>query len=363
MINIAKPVIGEEEKKAILDVLDSGMIATGSVTKAFEAEFAAFIGTDYCITTTSGTTALETALRALGIGPGDTVLTTPFSFIASTNSILYTGATPVFADIDPRTFNIDPIQIEAALKEHPEVKALLIVHLFGLSCDMDAIMTIVKKHHLLLVEDCAQSHGAAWNGKNVGTFGDASCFSFYPTKNMTTGEGGAVMTSNEAIAKKARLLVNHGMEIRYHHDMIGYNYRMTNMNASLGRCQLKKLPMFNEKRIANAAYLSSHIQNPLITTPYVPEKARHVFHQYTVLVEEGLRDTFTDYLHQNEIGFGIFYPLTIPEQKCYEGKGFPQHWAVSDKIKREVVSLPVHPSLSEADLSEICCVINAFKGK
>ncbi len=362
MINIAKPLIGDEEKQAVLDVLDSGMIACGSVVSEFEKEFAAYLGTENCIATTSGTTALEVALRALGIGKGDTVVTTPFSFIASTNAIVYTGATPVFADIDEKTFLIDPKEIEKTLAEHPEAKALLIVHLFGLCCDMDAIMEIVKKHHLLLIEDCAQAHGAEWKGKKAGTFGDAGCFSFYPTKNMTTSEGGAVVTHDPETARRCRLLINHGMEIRYHHDMIGYNYRMTNICGAIGRCQLRKLEDFNTSRREHAAYLSANIFNPLVIVPTEPENAKHVYHQYTVRVTNGQRDAFVKQLQENGIGFGIFYPLSIPEQKCYEGRGFKTDWKVTDEVKQQVVSLPVHPALSEEDLAEVVRVINSFRG-
>lgn len=362
MINIAKPLIGDEEKKAVMDVLDSGMIACGSVVSAFEKEFAAYLGSEHCVATTSGTTALEVGLRTLGIGKGDTVITTPFSFIASTNCIVYTGATPVFADIDPRTFVIDPAAIERTVSKHPEAKALLIVHLFGLACDMDAIMEIVKKHNLLLIEDCAQAHGAEWNGRKAGTFGNVGCFSFYPTKNMTTGEGGAVVTHDAETARKARMLTNHGMEVRYYHDMIGYNYRMTNICGAIGLCQLRKLDQFDTARREHAAYLNAHIDNPLIETPYEPEKAKHVYHQYTVKVPLGQREAFIKHLEKNGIGYGIFYPLSTAEQKCYAGMGFKTDWAVTDDVKQRVVSLPVHPALTEADLAEVARVVNEFKG-
>ena len=299
MISIAKPLIGDAEKKAVCAVLDSGMIANGAVVTQFENAFAAYVGAKYATAATSGTTALEVALRALGIGPGDKVLTTPFSFIASTNAILYAGATPVFADILPDSFTIDPDAAEAALQADPKIKALLIVHLFGQACDMDRIMALVKKYGLLLVEDCAQAHGAAWNGKTVGTFGDAGCFSFYPTKNMTTGEGGAIVTDNEELQEKFKLLINHGMKVRYHHDIVGYNYRMTNIAGAIGLCQLEKLPEFNAKRRANAAKLSALITNPLIATPAVTPGSNHCFHQYTVRVKNGRRDDFVAHLSAN----------------------------------------------------------------
>ncbi len=363
MINIAKPLIGDEEKQAVLDVLDSGMIACGSVVSEFEKEFAAYLGIEHCVAATSGTTALEIGLRALGIGKGDVVVTTPFSFIASTNSIIYTGATPVFAEIDEKTFLIDPAAIERTLAKHPEAKALLIVHLFGQCCDMDAITEIAAKHRLLLIEDCAQAHGAEWNGRKAGTFGDIGCFSFYPTKNMTTSEGGAVVTRDPETARKCRLLINHGMEVRYYHDEIGYNYRMTNICGAIGRCQLRKLDGFNKIRREHAAYLDAHISNPLVTVPFEADKAKHVYHQYTVKVPAGQRDAFLKHLQDNGVGFGVFYPLSIPEQKCYAGMGFKTDWPVTDAVKQQVVSLPVHPGLTEADLAEVARVVNSFGGK
>lgn len=361
MIPIGKPLIGDEEKKAVMDVLDSGMIASGSVVHAFENEFAEYIGAKACIATTSGTTALEVGLRALGIGPGDKVLTTPFSFIASTNSILYTGADAVFADIDPRTFNLSAEAVEKALQENPGIKALQIVHLFGQACNMDEIMPLVEKYHLILIEDCAQSHGAQWKGKAVGTFGSLGCFSFYPTKNMTTGEGGAVVTSDPELEKQCRLLINHGMEVRYYHDQIGYNYRMTNIAAAIGRCQLKKLDAFNQMRIQTAAYFSQNMRNPLITPPFVQDGAKHIFHQYTLKVADGRRDDFVRHLETRNIGYGVFYPLTIPEQKCYADRGFPARWQTADDVKQQVVSLPVHPALSQADKDAIVEAVNQFR--
>ena len=360
MISIAKPYVGEDEKRAVCEVIDSGMIACGAVVEKFENRFAGYIGAEYGIATTSGTTALEVALRSLGIGPGDKVLTTPFSFIASTNAIIYTGATPVLADIAPDTFNISVAEIEKKLAEHPDVKALLLVHLFGQACDMDPIMELVKKHCLLLIEDCAQAHGAQYKGRKVGTFGDAAAFSFYPTKNMTTGEGGIVLTSHKEVADKARLLINHGMKVRYHHDIVGYNYRMTNMAAAIGLCQLDKLDDFNTLRNRNAAYYNAHIHNKNIETPALADERFHCYHQYTLLVKEGRRDAFTKYLGDNGIGFGIFYPLSIPEQACYADRDLEIRYPITDRIKNQVVSIPVHPQLTLEDLDTVVRVINAF---
>lgn len=363
MISIAKPIIGEEERQAVLDVLDSGMIASGTVTNKFEEEFASYIGVKFGVATNNGTTALETALRALGAGVGVKVLTTPFSFIASTNAIVYAGATPVFADIDEKSFNISAESIEAKLQEDSDIRILLIVHLFGQPCDMDAIMLLVKKYDLLLLEDCAQAHGAEWGGQKIGSFGNAAAFSFYPTKNMTTSEGGMVLTNDENTARRCRMLVNHGMEKRYYHDSIGYNYRMTNISAAIGRFQLKKLDEWNHKRRGNAAFYAGALAKAQgVLLPECLPKAHHVYHQYTVKVPGNKRDELIRCLEENQIGYGVFYPLSIPEQRCYDGQFSDVRVPVTDTIKQEVLSIPVHPSLTPQDVSTVADVIYAFGG-
>ena len=231
MISIAKPVIGEEEKKAVLEVLDSGILAQGPRVAAFEKAFAEACGVKHAVATTSGTTALYLALLANGIGAGDEVITSPFTFIASANSVLYVGAKPVFVDIDPRTFNMDASQIEAVIT--PKTKAILPIDLYGLCADMGAIMDIAKKHNLLVIEDACQAHTAKFNGKCAGSFGTGA-FSLYPTKNMTSAEGGMLTTDDDAVAEEARVLRNHGMRRRYYHDELGYNLRMTDVHAAIG---------------------------------------------------------------------------------------------------------------------------------
>lgn len=359
MIYIAKPNVGKEEKEAVNKVLESGMLACGSVTHEFEDRFSEYIGTDYGIATTSGTTALEVAIRTLGLNRGDKVLTTAYSFIASANAIIYAGLEPVFADIDEETLNIDVNQLEDIYMQNPDIKAVLVVHLFGCPCDMDAVLNFVKEHHLFLVEDCAQAHGATWGNKRVGSLGDVAAFSFYPTKNMTTGEGGMITTNNPQIADKARLLINHGMRERYHHEMIGYNYRMTNISAAMGIEQLRKLDDMNRKRVSNAKYYIDNINNPDIVLPRLYRG--HVFHQFTVKIQNGKRNNFIQYLDEKEIGYGIFYPLTMPEQKCYENLHFESKFEVADKIKEQVVSLPIHPKLSCKDLQYVVECINNFR--
>ncbi|MCX7745948.1 MAG: DegT/DnrJ/EryC1/StrS family aminotransferase [Clostridia bacterium] len=361
MIYISKPLIGQEEIDAVINVIKSGALASGSVVTEFENEFSNYLKASYAVATSSGTTALEIALKASGIGKGDKVLTTPFSFIASTNAILYAGANPVFADIDEKTYNISADSIEKALISESDIKALLIVHLYGQSCDMDKILEITKKYNLVLIEDCAQAHGAEWKGKKAGTFGDAAAFSFYPTKNMTTSEGGMVVTNKSEIASTAKLLINHGMETRYYHQRIGYNYRMTNISAAIGLCQLKKLDLFNTTRRKNAAFFDTNITNPKLVLPYTSLDGKHVYHQYTLKVKDGLRNKLADYLHKHEVGYGIYYPLSIPQQHCYRNFDFNKNYPVTDRIKEEVLSIPVHPALTVDEKETIVKVLNGFQ--
>jgi dTDP-4-amino-4,6-dideoxygalactose transaminase len=351
-IPIASPHLGSEEQKAVQDVLSSNNIAHGKTVEAFEKQFASFIGTEYGITTNNGTTALHTALVAHDIGPGDEVITTPFSFIATGNCIRYVGATPVFVDIKD-DFNIDPKRIEEAITE--KTKALIVVHLYGLPCDMDEIMEIVAEHDLVLIEDCAQAHGASFEGRNVGSYGTA-CFSFYPTKNMTTSEGGMITTNNGEIAQRAAMIRNHGMKVRYHHEMEGYNYRMTNIAAAIGIEQLKKLPSFNEARIRNASLLTEGLNTiEQVTCPSCPSNKRHVYHQYTIRAEN--RDELAMFLNENGIGTGIYYPIPITGQQ-----GFSTTNTIENTLTAclEVLSLPVHPSVDKDDIAYITAKIGEF---
>lgn len=360
MISIAKPTIGEKEKRAVCNVLDSGMIACGGITTEFEKKFSSYIGVKYGIATTSGTTALEVGIRALGIGKGDKVLTTAFSFIASTNAIIYSGAIPVFSDIEENNFNIDPNEIERKLQKDKTIKAVLIVHLFGRPCNMEAIQRITEKYGVFLIEDCAQAHGAVYQGKKVGSFGDAAAFSFYPTKNMTTGEGGMVVSNHKKVEEKARLLINHGMKTRYYHDVIGYNYRMTNLAAAIGLCQLESLDDNNKKRREHALKYTDEIKNRFIICPEDAEG--HVYHQYTIRIKNDGRRRLIKHLEDNEIGYGIFYPLSIPEQKCYKDYNFSTTYKNTDFVKEEVLSIPVHPLLQLNEAEKVIQVINNFEG-
>ncbi len=358
MINIAKPQIGPDEKQAVMEVLDSGIIAQGPRVKAFEEAFAQMCGVKFAIATTSGTTALHVALLAHGIGEGDEVITTPFTFIASANSILYTGARPVFVDIDPVTFNMNPDLIEAAIT--PKTKAILPVHLFGLSCDMDAIMAIADKHGLAVVEDACQSHGAGYHGRRAGSFGTGT-FSLYPTKNITSAEGGMITTNDPVLDEHCRVIRQHGMRRRYYHDELGYNFRMTDVHAAIGLAQLKKLEKFNQARQHNAAYLNQHLKG--VVVPFTPEGCEHVFHQYTLRVTGGRRDALRTHLQNNGVGSEVYYPVPVHQQSFYmTDLGYNVVLPEAEHAALEVLSLPVHPALSQADLETIVAAVDSFTG-
>lgn len=356
-VPIAKPIIGEEEIENVVEVLKSGMIAQGPKVMEFEEKFANWIGAKYGIATNSGTSALHVALLACGIGEGDEVITTPFTFIASGNAIVYTGATPVFADIDLDTYTIDPDKIEDLITD--KTKAILPVQLYGQAADMDKIREIAEKHDLKIIEDAAQAHGAEYNGEKVGTLGDMACFSFYPTKNMTTSEGGMITTDDEELAKKAQMFRAHGASERYHHDEIGYNFRMTDIAAAIGLAQLKVIDEFNDKRISNADYLNEQLKDiEGIVTPKSPDNYKHVYHQYTILVEKGNRDDWVEFLTNKGIGTGIHYPIPLYNQPIYKKLGIEGDCPLAEKAADNVISLPVHPSLTKEDLN---LVVDAVK--
>ena len=356
MIYMAKPQIGEDEKRAVMEVLDSGIIAQGPRVKAFEEGFAEMCGTKHAIATTSGTTALHVALLAHSIGAGDEVITSAFTFIASANSILFVGARPVFVDIDPRTFNMDPARIEAAITS--KTKAILPVHLYGLPCDMDPIMQIAEKHDLAVIEDACQSHGAEYKGKKVGSFGTGT-FSLYPTKNITSAEGGMITTSDSVIDEKCRVIRQHGMRKRYYHDELGYNFRMTDIHAAIGLVQLKKLDQFNAQRQANARFLSDNLKG--VVTPHVPEGLMHVFHQYTIRIPGGKRDALRAHLNDHGVGSEVYYPVPIHKQSFYVSElGYKDTLPETEVATTEVLSLPVHPALSPSDLETIISAANEF---
>jgi dTDP-4-amino-4,6-dideoxygalactose transaminase len=354
MIPIAKPIIDEDEISAVTAVLRSGSIAQGRKVEEFEGAFAEFIGTKYAVAVNSGTAALHIALLAQGIGEGDEVITSPFTFIATANSILFTGAKPAFADIEEDSFNIAPDSIVEKIT--PRTKAIMPVHLYGQPCDMKRIMRIAQEHGLIVVEDACQAHGAEYEGEKVGSFG-TGCFSFYPTKNITTGEGGMITTDDKHIAEKARMIRSHGQRERYLHEILGYNYRMTDIAAAIGLCQLGKLEDFNNKRIRNAKFLTGRLSGIKgLLPPHVRPNVKHVFHQYTVRITQDFgipRDELRQKLMNKGIATEIYYPLPIHKQPLYQNLGYNDHLPNSEKAASEVLSLPVHPSLTKEDLEYV----------
>jgi len=354
MIPISKPFIGEAEKQAVMAVLDSGMLAQGPRTAKFEERFAQVCGVKHAIATSSGTAALHLALLAHGVGPGDEVITTPFTFIASANSILFTRAKPVFVDVDAATFNIDPSLIEAAIT--PKTKAIMPVHLYGYVCDMNAIQAIADKYGLAIIEDACQAVGATYHDKKAGSFG-TGCFSLYATKNVMSGEGGMITTNDDGLAQKCRMLRNHGMQRRYYHDMLGFNFRMTDLCAAIGLVQLDRLDEFTAKRRTNAEYLNTRIES--VITPTVKEGYGHVWHQYTIRVDGGRdRDVAMKQLNDAGIGTGIFYPVPAHQQEYMREIVGDVPLKVAEKLAKEVISLPVHPQLNQSDLDMIVAEVN-----
>jgi perosamine synthetase len=370
MIPIAYPLLGSEEQEAVLRVLVSGHLAQGEKVATFEKRFAELCQVREAVAVSSGTAALHLALLAHSIGPGDEVITTPFSFAATANVILLVGAIPVLVDIDPQTYNIDPVLVEAAIT--PRTKAVLPVHLYGNPCDMRRLEMIAAAHNLAIIEDACQAHAAKIDGKPVGGFG-TGCFSFYPTKNMTTGEGGIVTTNDPLIADHIRLLRNHGQKERYHHTELGYNQRMTEIQAAIGLVQIEKLEQFTEQRIANALFLTEHLSE-VVQTPVVLSGYRHVYHQYTIRVPGNQnRDEWAKRLQARGIGTGIHYPIAIHQQPFYQEnrdkfrclmsskhEALDQELPVAETAAKQVLSLPVHPALSVDDLVTVVREVRAL---
>ncbi len=355
----AKPIIGDDERAAVDRVLQSGMVAQGPEVAAFEQEFSAhFVQGRPTVAVNSGTSGLHLGLLAAGVGAGDEVIVPSFTFAATGNSVALTGATPVFADIEPDTFTLDPAAVEAAITSR--TKGIMPVHLYGHPALMSELRRVADAHGIALYEDAAQAHGAALDGQPVGTFGTFAMFSLYPTKNMTSGEGGMITTADEETARRARLLRNQGMERQYENEVIGFNARMTDIHAAIGRVQLTKVDAWTETRRRNAAFLDAHLHG--VVVPPVREGARHVYHQYTVRVPED-RDGFVAALRdEHEVGSGVYYPIPnhrLPSLAPYApGLDLPE----TERAAREVVSLPVHPSLSADDLERIVAAVNAVAG-
>jgi perosamine synthetase len=351
MIPAARPLIGADERAAVDRVMRSGMLAQGPEVAAFEQEFSKLVDGIHCVAVNSGTSALHLALLAVGLQPGDEVLVPSFTFAASANSIALAGGVPVFVDIDPSTFCIDLDAAERAVTGR--TRAIMPVHLYGHPADMAAVSALAQRHRLLVVEDAAQAVAASFAGTPVGAFGDAACFSFYPTKNMTSGEGGMVTTRSAEVARTLRLLRNQGMERRYDNEVVGFNNRMTDLHAAIGRVQLGKLADWTEQRRANAEFFDTNLRG--VVVPRVAADAVHVYHQYTIRVVGHDRDGFAAALAARGVGSGVYYPTPVHRLPSFRlDLDLPE----TESAATQVLSLPVHPALSGEDLSRIAEAVN-----
>lgn len=350
----AKPIVGDEERAAVDRVMRSGMLAQGPEVAAFEQEFAEHFGLDRaCVAVNSGTSGLHLGLLASGVGLGDEVIVPSFTFAATANSVALTGATPVFADIDLNTFCLDPASVESRITER--TKAVMPVHLYGHPADMAGFAKLATQHDIAIFEDAAQAHGASLNGTPVGAFGRFAMFSLYPTKNMTSGEGGMVSVADDGTERLIRLYRNQGMLRQYENEVVGLNNRMTDIHAAIGRVQLTKVDAWTATRQANARFLSDNLEG--VVTPPVADGAVHVYHQYTVRVpddRDGLSAALRD---EYAIGSGMFYP--IPNHRLAPF-ATSDELPVTEQAARECLSLPVHPSVAPADLERIVAAVNAL---
>jgi perosamine synthetase len=350
VIQLNRPSIGAEEREAVTRVFDSGQLSAGPEVAAFEAEFAAFVGVPEAVAVSNGTTALWLGLWAAGIRPGDEVIVPSFTFAATAGAVVQTGATPVFADIDPRTYCLSADTVRGHIG--PRTAAVAAVHLYGHPAPLDELSALCHQHGLLLVEDAAQACGTRWRGSHVGGFGDFGAFSFYPTKTMTTGEGGMIATANADLALRARSLRNHGLDAPHHHRWPGTNARMTDMAAAIGRVQLRRLTAWVERRQANAAWLTGRLAG-LVSTPWVHPEADHSYSLYTVRCPD--RPCLARALDAAGVGFGIYYPVGCHRQPAFAGPvaDLPE----TERACAEVISLPVRPDLTENELAAVAAAV------
>jgi dTDP-4-amino-4,6-dideoxygalactose transaminase len=355
-----KPLRAEIDA-VIARTIDNCSFVLGPDTAQFEKDFAKFCGAEHCVGFNSGTSALHVAMLLLGIGPGDEVITTPFTFVATSWAISYVGAKPVYVDIDDATFNLNPLLVERAIT--PRTKAVMPVHLYGQPFDVDPILAICRKHKLPLVEDAAQSHGAKYKGRTVGTFGEISCFSFYPGKNLgACGEGGALVTNNPAFAKRARSLREHGSSVRYYHDEVGFNYRMEGIQGAVLGVKLKHLEKWTRERRRVAKRYAELLADTPLQLPPQADFAESVWHLY--VVRHPRRDELKKHLDANDVGCALHYPLPLHLQKCYASLGHePGDFPMAEKAAGECLSLPIYPELTDAQIQRVAMVVKGFFGK
>ena len=352
MIPVATPLIGLEEREAVDRVLRSGLLAQGAEVAAFEEEFGALVAGRSCVAVNSGTSALHLGMLAAGVGPGDEVIVPSFTFAATANAVRLCGAVPIFVDIDTETFCLDPVLVAAAVT--PRTTAVLVVHLFGHPAPMRELAELCSRRGLLLIEDAAQAHGAALDDRPVGAWGDVAAFSFYPTKNMTTGEGGMIVTNDAAADRMARLLRNQGMERRYENEVVGFNARMTDVAAAMGRVQLRQLAGWNDQRRDNARRYGHALLG--VSLPSTAAGATHVFHQYTIRSRR--RDALAAHLASAGVASGVYYPTPVHRLASFR---YDLELPVTTAATNEVLSLPVGPHLTDGDLATVIGAVNSFE--
>lgn len=353
--------IWDELQPAVEEVMRRGQFILGPAVERFEKSFAAYAGRKYCVGLNNGTSALHMALRACDVGPGDEVITTPHTWISTSWAISYVGARPVYVDIDPHTYNIDVRQIEQKIT--PRTKALLPVHLYGQACDMDALTHIAGRHGLVLVEDAAQAHGARWNGRPIGSFGQASCFSFYPGKNLgALGEGGAVLTDDEQVAERIRRLRDHAQQGRHRHMELGYNTRMEGIQGAALDVKLRHLDQWNAARCRHAArYCQLLADVPELTLPAAGPPGAHVWHLFVVLVSATARDALQQQLAERGVATGVHYPTPVPLQPAYAHLGHkPGDFPVAEDVMSRCLSLPMFAELTEEQIGYVADTLRSL---
>ena len=348
-------LLRDEIEPAVIEALAACQYIGGPNVKAFEAEAAAYAGARHAIACASGTDALLIALRAIGLGPGDEVITTPFTFVATASTVVMCGAKPVFVDIDPRTFNLDLNQVEAAIT--PRTKAILPVHLFGQPVHLVPLKALCEKHGLKLIEDAAQSFGADYAGRKSGAYGDIGCTSFYPSKNLSAfGDGGLMLTDDDQLAAELRVLASHGSRVRYHHHVLGYNSRLDEIQAVILRIKLKRLDHFNNRRIAIADSYNQLLAG-LVETPFADGHGRHVYHQYTILSDR--RDTIQKALTDAGIACAVYYPVPLHQQEMFAATHGQVTLPVTESVAQRCLSLPISPMLKDEQISRIAATIRS----
>ncbi len=360
-ISAVKLFLPDTVIREVEEVLHSGFWVDGKNVEILEKNFAKYCEVKYCRATNSGTSSLMAILASLGIGPGDEVIVPSFSFIATANSVLFTGAKPVFADVDAQTFNLNPQSVMEKISK--KTKAIMPVHLFGLCAEMDELKEICEDMDIYIIEDACQAHGATYKGKKAGSLGKAAAFSLYPTKNMFCGgEGGLITTNDEELYHKIRYYTNHGQVARYKHETMGYNFRMQETNAVIARWALENLDEWNEQRNQNAQFYNKHLSDlPNLQVPTYPDYCDHVFHQYTIKTAD--RNKIIGKFTEQEIGYGVYYPTPIHQQVHYQKLGYQDKLPVTEDLCQKVLSLPNHPFLIDEERIEIVNAIREIYGK